>query len=70
MMGNKNPYNVKIGETWGENDPRYTCEDRRIVEVITISDGYAEIRHIKTGRRSRVRLDRFHGKRGGYSLMG
>jgi hypothetical protein len=51
-MDNKttNPYNVRIGETWGENDPRRVGNNRRIVEVIVFTqDGRrAKIRSLKT----------------------
>jgi hypothetical protein len=33
-------------------------------------DGRAKIRNIKTSRSVYARIDRFHGRPGGYSLLG
>jgi hypothetical protein len=71
MEKNSNPYGVTIGEVWVENDPRVS---RKIRVIEFLSDvyshngfGYVQIKDLATGKTSRARLDRFNGRRGGYS---
>jgi hypothetical protein len=66
-----NPHGVKIGEVWVENDPRHP----RKICVMEFLDhvcprngaGYARIKNFATGKMSEARLDRFNGRRSGYS---
>jgi hypothetical protein len=64
MENRDNPFNVKVGEIWIENDPRHF----RKVEVIDFSyvRGKAKIKSLKTGNITWASLKRFNGKRGGY----
>ena len=62
-----NPYGVKLGEFWIEVDPRHEW----IIKVIEIDEvsGTAKIYHPDSGKTTKARLNRFNGKRGGYSRM-
>jgi hypothetical protein len=70
MEKNSNPYGVKIGKVWVENDPRHPRKIR-VVEFLSKVDirgvGYAQVENLATGKISIARLDRFNGRRGGYS---
>jgi hypothetical protein len=68
---NSNPFDVKVGEVWVENDPRHP---RKVKVVRFLTDkpyydgfGYVELENVATGKRSVARLDRFNGRRSGYS---
>jgi hypothetical protein len=68
MTEKENPYGVKIGQIWVTNDPRDTYPHKvRVVKLIP--GGYAEIMEIHTLRKSKAKLNRFHGRRGGYSKV-
>jgi hypothetical protein len=60
-----NPYDVKAGEIWVEVDPRHEW----IIEVISVDEeaGIARIKHPESGKITKARLNRFHGKRSGYA---
>lgn len=60
----------QTGDIWKEVDPRA----ERYVRVMEVSSGYARMARCDAQgdncatRFTRARLDRFHGKRGGYAL--
>ncbi|GGK61681.1 hypothetical protein Sme01_03500 [Sphaerisporangium melleum] len=67
---------VRVGQVWGDNDPRSTGRKVRVVEV---DDTHATVEayihpgarhlHSKPPRRSRIRLDRFRPTATGYRLL-
>jgi hypothetical protein len=69
---NPNPYGVKVGEVWVENDPRHPHRKKVVGFLLSKSPegfGYAKLENVLTGKGSIARLDRFNGKRGGYSKV-
>jgi hypothetical protein len=72
---NSNPYGVKVGEVWVENDLRPPLRKIRIVGFLPSMGlnhngfGYVEIENLATGKRSMARLDRFNGRQRGYSRV-
>lgn len=66
-----NPYGVKVGELWVGNDPRHPRRLKIIKLVMSKWDepGYAEMENISSRKISRARLDRFNGRRSGYSKV-
>lgn len=68
------PCPVRRGQVWKDDDPRgygrllrvvEITETHAIVEQVSARDGYTA----QTGRRTRIRLDRFKPGRNGYSLV-
>jgi hypothetical protein len=70
---NSNPFGVKAGEVWVENDPRHPRKlkiTKLLARVSRGGFGYAELENVANGNKSVARLDRFNGKRGGYFRAG
>jgi hypothetical protein len=72
MVGlkNHNPHGVQVGEVWEENNPQRP----RMLKVVGLISrwgefGHADVENISSGKRSRIRLDRFNGTRGGLSRV-
>lgn len=63
-MNENNPYGVKVGQVWEDNDSR----SNRTVTVLRIVGDYAHV-IASTGRRSTIRLDRFKRTSTGYFLV-
>jgi hypothetical protein len=63
MMKENNPYDVRIGDVWVENDPRH---HRRLKVIGFKGADYAELENLANGRKSFAKLSRFNGRRGGY----
>lgn len=64
---------VKVGQTWTDNDPRHTKEGipPRTIKVLEIVDGKALCQHPSgLGRKTKIRLDRFRPTATGYKLVG
>jgi len=61
-----NPFNVKIGQLWSDNDKR----TNRTLRIDKVEDGYAYAHCLETKKNSRIRLDRFNENRTtGYTLI-
>lgn len=58
---------IAVGQHWQENDTRFA----RIVEIdyLMPDRGKVKIRNLLTRRVTTASIDRFNGKRGGYSLV-
>lgn len=65
---------VKIGQIWADNDPRFQNDDRHL-QVIEIGQGMAFciiVKHYKPkmlGRKSAIKLSRFRPTSTGYRLV-
>lgn len=62
---------VKVGQIWEDNDARDRLSIRRHIRVtaVHVTAGKASCVNILTGRETQIRLDRFKGKRTGYTLV-
>jgi hypothetical protein len=65
MTKEENPYGVKIGEVWVDNDKRYFGERRiRVLCFGTTQDDYpaAQVENLQNGRKTWVKLNRFNDR--------
>jgi hypothetical protein len=73
MTEKDNPYDVKIGEVWVDNDKRYSGQRKiKILSFGMTKYGWpaARIESLLTGRKSWARLNRFSGRENyGYSKV-
>lgn len=60
-----NPYGVKPGQIWADNDPRTP----RTLTITEVDSGFAYAVS-SSGRKSRIRLTRFRPNSTGYRLIG
>lgn len=64
---------VKKGQVWQDNDPRYKRwkhgYKRLIVVLRVLSDGRALVRNLKTSRKTKIRLSRFKPTNTGYKFV-
>jgi hypothetical protein len=59
---------VKVGQIWQCNDPRYAADPRRI-KIESISGGEAFCENVQTGRKGRIAVARFVPNNTGYFLV-
>lgn len=70
----KNPYSVKVGQVWRDNDPRSKGREVEVLEIDGdhIPFGRAKCRNLNPPKRGRavvwIRLDRFNSSQRGYTL--
>ena len=64
-----NKYGVKVGQVWKDNDPRYTEAEQRVLVVLEIDDTHATCKNKKSGKTSKIRLNRFKANSTGYRLV-
>lgn len=57
---------VKVGQIWKDNDKRHPT---RLVEIVSISSDKASVINPETGKKSKIRLDRFKPNATGYILV-
>jgi hypothetical protein len=73
MTEKSNPYGVELGSLWWEKDPRHPLVKKVVAFLPEYSPkgfGYVLLENIATGTRTKARLDRFNGRRGGYAKEG
>ena len=58
----KNPFNVQVDQIWRDNDPRQHSRRLKIVHV-SLKDGKAHCLVGKSGKLTKIRLDRFNAER-------
>lgn len=57
---------VKIGQHWKDNDPR---NFDRTLEIVSVDSRFAHCKNTRTGRVTRISLQRFKPTRTGYVLI-
>jgi hypothetical protein len=65
----KNQFGVKVGQIWKDNDSRFSENEQRELEVLSIDDVYAICKNIKSGKTSKIKLNRFKANSTGYRLI-
>jgi len=61
---------VKIGQVWKDNDKRYTENEQRELEIVGFyHDLWAVCKNLKTGKTSKILIDRFRPNSTGYRLI-
>lgn len=59
---------VKVGQVWQDNDPRFTGFTRQ-VKIVQIDGDKALCENVSTQRRTKIKLSRFKENSTGYKLV-
>jgi hypothetical protein len=61
---------VKVGQVWEDWDSRFRdSQQRRLISIERIDGAYAYCSGLSTGKKTRVRVDRFRPTASGYRLV-
>lgn len=73
IQDSKNPYNVKVGQTWQDWDGRFRKDTPVFKKILKIQGRYAYCEGIRRGKmisQTRILLSRFKPSSTGYRLIG
>lgn len=61
---------VRVGQVWEDWDSRFRAnQHRRLLGIIRVEGKYAYCDGLSTGKKTRIRLDRFKPNASGYRLV-